>query len=74
MADATASISHWMKECDKYLFFCMHCTAANTKTSSLCISCGCQLQMTQNQELMHDGPNGHPKEKTHRKIRQNNRY
>lgn len=41
----------------------MHCTATNTKTSSLCISCGCQLQATQNQELIHDGPNGQPKEK-----------
>ena len=50
------------EECDKDLFFCMQCTAANTKTS-LCISCGCQLQTSQNRELMHDVPNGHPKEK-----------
>ena len=39
------------EECDEDLFFCMQCTAANTKTS-LCISCGCQLQMSQNRELM----------------------
>ena len=44
-------------------FFCMHCTATNTKTSSPCVSCVCQLQATQNQELMHDGPNGQPKGK-----------
>ena len=50
------------EECDEDLFFCMQCTAANTKTS-LCISCGCQLQTSQNRELMHDVPNGHPKEK-----------
>ena len=51
------------KECDEDLFFCMQCTAANTKASSLCISCGCQLQTSQNRELMYDVPNGHPKEK-----------
>ena len=51
------------EECDEDLFFCMQCTAANTKTSSLCISCGCQLQTSQNRELMYDVPNGHPKEK-----------
>ena len=41
----------------------MQCTAANTKTSSLCRSCRCQLQTSQNRELMYDVPNGHPKEK-----------
>ena len=39
----------------------MQCTATNTKTY-LCISCGCQLQMSQNPELIYDVPNGHPKE------------
>ena len=39
----------------------MQCTAANTKTYT-CISCGCQLQTSQNQELSYV-PNGHHKEK-----------
>ena len=50
------------EECDEDLFFCMQCTAANTKTYT-CISCGCQLQTSQNQELIYDVPNGHHKEK-----------
>ena len=41
----------------------MQCTAANSKTSYICISCGCQLQMPQNRELIYDVPNGHHKEK-----------
>ena len=41
----------------------MQCTAANSKTSYICISCGCQLQTSQNQELIYDVPNGHRKEK-----------
>ena len=50
------------EECDKDLFFCMQCTAANTKTY-ICISSGCQLQTSQNWELIYDVPNGHHKEK-----------
>ena len=41
----------------------MQCTAANNKTSYICISCGCQPQTSQNQELIYDVPNGHHKEK-----------
>ena len=47
------------EECDEDLFFCMQCTAANTKTSYICISCGCQLQTSQNRELIYDVPNRH---------------
>ena len=41
----------------------MQCTAANTKTSYICISCGCQLQASQNRALIYDVPNRHCKEK-----------
>ena len=52
-SDTGDSIDKSLNEkCDKDLFFCMQCTAANTKTSSLCISCGCQLQTSQNRELI----------------------
>ena len=51
------------EEYDEDLFFCMQCTAANSKTSYICISCGCQLQTSQNRELIYDVPNGHCKEK-----------
>ena len=40
----------------------MQCAAAHTKTYTR-ISCGCQLQTSQNQELIYDVPNGHHKEK-----------
>ena len=51
------------EEYDEDLFFCMQCTAANCKTSYICISCGCQLQTSHNRELIYDVPNGHCKEK-----------
>ena len=51
-----------MKNVIKIYFFCMQCAAANTKTYTR-ISCGCQLQTSQNQELIYDVPNGHHKEK-----------
>ena len=46
----------------------MQCTAANTKTSYVCILSGCQLQTSQNQELIYDVPNGHPKDKPTTKL------
>ena len=63
VTQAIASISHWMKNATKMYFFVCSDTATNTKTSYICISCGCQLQTSQNWKLIYDIPNGHLKEK-----------